>query len=271
MINALKLLSPEIYGSINDPEKVELDGLLYIFQRLPRGIEECQFIKLISREGYEVSHFDPIIPAKRRRNSYRIDLSEMFIEMSRGRSDIYDIITHLTFMYIEAEKIRKNSLDSKGAFRREWQLLKEIVDKENNEEHFNVEVAYSYLSTLLGRTYEETVIACQKFSSASNVNSIFHITYWLGHLSHEEDLHGKDREISFSSALREKTGQHYYGELWANNIKKSLGDLGFLGRPLKIVSANLHSFVNSIYGPLALKDTFPNHSIESIARQLSFA
>jgi len=49
MIEALQALEPEIYGSINDPEKVELNGLFYVFQRLPQGIEECRYIKLISR------------------------------------------------------------------------------------------------------------------------------------------------------------------------------------------------------------------------------
>ena len=73
MIEALQALEPEIYGSVNDPEKVELDGLFYVFQRLPHGIEECRYIKLISREGFETSNFPSIIPAKRRRDCYRID------------------------------------------------------------------------------------------------------------------------------------------------------------------------------------------------------
>ena len=53
MIEALLDLNPEIYGSIDDPNRVELDGLLYVFERLPQGIEECRYIKLISREGLE--------------------------------------------------------------------------------------------------------------------------------------------------------------------------------------------------------------------------
>ena len=36
MIEAMMVLRPEIYGSITDPEKVELEGLFYIFERLPR-------------------------------------------------------------------------------------------------------------------------------------------------------------------------------------------------------------------------------------------
>ena len=46
---ALLLLRPEIYGSIGD-EKAELEGLLYVVDRLPQGIEECTFINLTSDE-----------------------------------------------------------------------------------------------------------------------------------------------------------------------------------------------------------------------------
>ncbi len=266
IIEALTQLRPEIYGSINDPERVELDGLLYVFQRLPRGIEECRYIKLISREGFEDSNFEPIVPSKRRRNSYRIDDAQMYIEMTRGRSDIYDILTHLTFMYIEAEKIRRNSEDHKQRKRREWEMLEKIVTKEERGEEYNKEIAYTYLSTLLGRTYEETVEACTRFSKASDVNSVFHITYWLGKLASEEAREEGDREISFSSALREKIGHHYYGDLWARNIKSALLERDLLSRPLHIISANLHSVMNTLYAKAALRT---KNEIEDLARELS--
>ena len=54
----------------------------------------------------------------------------MFVEMTRGRSDIYDILTHLTFLYIEAEKIRRNSINHRGEKKREWLMLEEAVKKE---------------------------------------------------------------------------------------------------------------------------------------------
>jgi len=266
MIEALTQLRPEIYGTINDPERVELDGLLYIFQRLPRGIEECRYIKLISREGFENSNFDPIVAPKRRRNAYRIDEEQMYIEMTRGRSDIYDILTHLTFLYVEAEKIRRNSEDHKQRKRREWLMLKETVEQEERGEEYNRDIAYTYLSTLLGRTYEETVSACERFSKASNVNSVFHIAYWMGKLATEEARDGNDREISFSSALREKIGHHYYGELWAGKIKAHLAERGWLQRPIHIISANLHSVMNTLYAPAALKQS---NELEDLARELS--
>src|SRR5690554_4691114 len=56
---ALLQLRPEIYGSVAD-EKVELNGLLYVIERLPMGIEECRYINLTSDEGYSQSHFKAI-------------------------------------------------------------------------------------------------------------------------------------------------------------------------------------------------------------------
>ena len=101
---ALLSLRPEIYGTIAE-EKTELQGLLYVVDRLPIGIEQCMHINLTSAEGFGGSHFEVIVPAKRRRNCYRIDFEQMNIEITRGRSEIYDILTHLTFLYIESHKI----------------------------------------------------------------------------------------------------------------------------------------------------------------------
>ena len=106
---ALLQLRPEIYGSVAD-EKVELNGLLYVIERLPIGIEECRYINLTSDEGYSQSHFKAIVPSKRRRNCYRIDEEQMNIEITRGRSDIYDVLTHLTFIFIESHKIKARIL-----------------------------------------------------------------------------------------------------------------------------------------------------------------
>lgn len=269
LIDALMILRPEIYGSLADSERVELNGLLYIFERLPKGIEECRFIKLISREGFENGHFNSIIAKNRRRNCYRIDKEEMFIEMTRGRSDIYDILTHLTFMFSEAEKIRRNSLDAKGNKRREWLLLEKVVRKSKRGEDFNLEVAQTYLSTILGRTYEETRAAYNRFAVSKTVNSLFHIIYWLGRLSMEEHELEQDREITFSSSLREKIGHHVYGERWANYIKQTVLDANLANRPIHIISANTHSVMNVLFAGTVLEEEFPNDDIITIAETLS--
>lgn len=267
IINAMLTLRPEIYGSIADPERVELDGLLYVIERLPKGIEECRFLRLISKEGYDDTHFKPIIPPKRIRNCYRIDDKQMYIEMTRGRSDIYDILTHLTFMYIESEKICNNALDPKGEKKWDWMKLEEVVNDIKEGQEINYEVALSYLSTLLGRTYEETEIACQKFEKNRYTNNLFQVAYWLGNIAIEERKGRLDREITFSSTLRERIGHHIYGELWAVNIKEYLRENGLLERPIHIISSNLHSVMNSFFGVAALKKK--KDGLEKVVRELS--
>lgn len=270
MIRALIDLRPEIYGSIADPERVELDGLFYVFQRLPKGIEECRYIRLISREGHEQANFQAIVPPRRKRNCYRIDSEQMFIEMTRGRSDIYDILTHLTFLYVEAEKIRRHSEDNRGRKKRDWEMLETIVlQSEDAPDQISKEVAYTYLSNLLGRTYEETVYAARRFDGDPTVNDLFRITYWLGRLSSEEAHLKKDREITFSSALRERVGHHTYGDLWASHIKDYIVEKDMLSRPVHIVSANPHSFMNALYAKAALPEQSKNKSLEELAVLLS--
>ncbi|MEB2780058.1 hypothetical protein U3A58_06615 [Algoriphagus sp. C2-6-M1] len=248
LVDALRVLSPEIYGLVTDNEKIELDGLLYVMERLPRGIEECRFVRLISREGYETSKLNAIIPSKRKRNCYRLDENIMYVEMTRGRSDIYDILTHLTFLYIESNKIYNNSTDPKGKISTNWLMLEEFVQKESAGEEFEREAASAYLSHLIGRTYEETVQAVDKFEKSSNSNSLFSIVYHMGRLAQDEASKHLDREISFSTTLRERIGHHVYGEMWARRIKVALDEHDLLKRPIHIISANLHSVVNTIYG-----------------------
>ena len=268
LISSLLVLSPEIYGLVKDVEKIELEGLLYVMERLPKGIEECRYVRLISREGYENSAFIPIVPTKRRRNCYRVDEDQMYVEMTRGRSDIYDILTHLTFLYMESEKIRINSTDNKGMENLNWQMLTKIVYQEEKGEPFDKEAACSYLSHITGRTFEETHQMVEKFEASSNASSLFSIIYHLGRLSIAEKSHEMDREISFSATLRERIGHHVYGEIWANHIKEVFFNNNLFRRPIHIISANLHSVYSTIYAHQALGlNTY--EEIEQVARDIS--
>jgi hypothetical protein len=52
----------------------------------------------------------------------------MNVEITRGRSDIYDILTHLTFIFIESHKIRNRVLlDDAGEVSRDWMKLQQAV------------------------------------------------------------------------------------------------------------------------------------------------
>lgn len=272
---ALLTLQPEIYGSMADAEKVELDGLAYVTARLPKGIERCRFIKLIAAEGYNNSSFEKIVPAKRRRNCYRVDEETMLIEVTRGRSEIYDILTHLTFIYIEADKIRAHASNDDHPTQ-EWLKLEKIVLEQTStgssiEEAEIREQAISYTSTLLGRTFEETIAAERRFCQGEPYNnSLFQIVYWLGRVAIEEMQHKCDRQVTFSSALRERIGNHIHGEKWATEVKKFLWSHNLWQRPLHIISANLHSILNCLYAFPALKYSLEKEeTIEKIARELS--
>ena len=276
--DALLTLQPEIYGSMADAEKVELNGLAYVIARLPRGIERCRFVQLIAAEGYNNSGFEKIVPAKRRRHCYCIDEETMLIEVTRGRSEIYDILTHLTFLYIEADKIRAHALNE-GQPTQEWLKLEKIVLGQTStasptpslEEIEVREQAISYTSTLLGRTFAETVTTERRFRQGEpDNNSLFQIVYWLGRVAMEEMQQEQDRQITFSSALRERIGHHIHGEKWATEVKKFLWSQNLWQRPLHIISANLHSMVNCLYAFPALQQKIGGEkTIEAMARELS--
>ncbi|MEO9480625.1 MAG: hypothetical protein ABJO28_10645 [Maribacter dokdonensis] len=266
--NALLQLRPEIYGSVGE-EKAELNGLIYVLERLPEGIEQCSFINLTSDEGYGISHINPIIPPKRRRNCYRIDEEQMNIEITRGRSDIYDILTHLTFLFIESEKICKKVLitDTDKTIR-DWTKLENAVQKDELPQSER-EIAIIHTANILGRSFEEILEVYKKFSTKDNPDRFLKVIYWLGKLALDEEITGEKRTITFSALLRERLGHHIHGERWANNIKEVLTKNNLLQRPIHIISANMHSVMNSLFAKVALKSEFPNTDSLEIFEALS--
>ena len=268
--NALLQLRPEIYGSVGE-EKAELNGLIYVLERLPEGIEQCTFINLTSDEGYGISHINPIIPPKRRRNCYRIDDEQMNIEITRGRSDIYDILTHLTFLFIESEKICNRVLipETEKTIR-DWAKLESAVNKEELTQEER-EIALIHTANILGRSFEEILEVYKKFSTKTNPERFLKVIYWLGKLALEEEISGEKRAITFSALLRERLGHHIHGEIWANNIKSVLVKNNLLHRPIHIISANMHSVMNSLFAKAALTSEFPKVDSLEIFEALSSA
>lgn len=250
----LMVINPEIYGSMSIPNKIELDGLLYVLDRLPEGIEECSFIHLTSDEGFDKGSFEPIVPKKRRRNCYRIDEHQMNIEVLLGRSEIYDILTHLTFLYLEADKIRNIGFDleNEGRAKRTWNIIEEVAKGEKKYSRKEKEVALIHLSSFLGRTFDETLNAYNNFGDDQNPDRLFKIIYWLGQVSLDDWKENREREIYFSAILQERVGHHLFGERWANKIKKVLVENDLHMRPLHIISANMHSVKNMIFANDAL-------------------
>ena len=107
-------------------------------------------INLTSAEGFGNSHFEVIVPSKRRRNCYRIDFEQMNIEITRGRSEIYDILTHLTFMFIESHKIAKRVvIDDKGSTTRDWVKLESAVLSKKKLTQKERELAITHTGNIL--------------------------------------------------------------------------------------------------------------------------
>lgn len=266
---SLLILQPEIYGSIKE-DKIELQGLLYVMDRLPVGIEECKYINLTSDEGYKDSHFEPIIPLKRRRNCYRIDEEQMNIEITRGRSEIYDILTHLTFLYIESHKIMsKVMISENGEVIRDWKKLEQAVFSETELSKEQKEVTLTHTANFIGRTFEEVKNIFPYFATEKDENRFFKIIYYMGKLAMEEVLSGEKRTITFSPVLRERLGHHVHGERWAERVKGILLDEGLLHRPIHVISANMHSVMNTLYAPKALSMEFDKMPAMQVYESLS--
>ena len=266
---ALLALRPEIYGSIAE-EKVELNGLLYVIERLPIGIEECRYINLTSDEGYSNSHFKAIVPPKRRRNCYRIDDEQMNVEITRGRSDIYDILTHLTFIFIESHKIKDRVLiDDEGAVSRDWQKLEIAVKQTKKLPLIEREKAISHAANVLGRTFAEVQAIYDDFATTDAPDRFLHVVYWLGKLAIEEVVDSNKRTITFSPILRERLGHHIYGDIWATTIKEVLQQKNLLDRPIHIISANMHSVMNSLFAEPVLGKKYKNTPEFQIFEDLS--
>jgi hypothetical protein len=94
------------------------------------------------------------------------------------------------------------------------------------------------------------------FGSGST-RSILHVIYWLGKLAIDEIVGNNKHD--YSPILRERLG-HIHGEIWATNIKEVLQENGLLDRPIHVISANMHSVMNSIFATTVLKTQFKDRS-----------
>ena len=82
-------------------------------------------------------------------------------------------------------------------------------------------------------------------------------------------INNKKRIITFSPVLRERLGHHIHGEIWAYNIKQTLEDKNLLKRPIHIISANMHSVMNTLYAPTALDKEYKQFSPLEVYESLS--
>lgn len=256
--DALKQLSPEIYGSMSDSRVSELKGLEYVIDRMPKGIENCNRVILTAQEDFQETSFEKITPLKRRRVSYAVSNSEICFVITTGKSEIYDILTHITFLNIEAQKIYQQVCNKVEGLSTEWADLEKLVSNEKNLDSEELEQAIWNLSIILGRTYKETratydYLEQSRFEEDTN-NGLFKIVYGIGKRVIAEQTNGTNElTVYFTPSLREMMDHQKYATLWARNLKEKLTELGLVERPLHIVSANMHSMRNLLFGAGALR------------------
>ncbi len=109
------------------------------------------------------------------------------------------------------------------------------------------------LLIFLGRTFAEVLDIYDAFGTAEKPDRFLHVVYWLEKLALEEVVDNNKRTITFSPILRERLGHHIHGEIWATNIKEVLKANQLLDRPIHIISANMHSVMNSIFATPVLE------------------
>ncbi len=273
---SLKAFKPEIYGSMPDPRVIELHGLEYVMDRMPRGIEKCNRIIFTADEDFSETSFEQITPLKRRRQSYVVSEKEICFVITRGLTEIYDILTHITFLNIESQKIQQQVCDKGGGTCAAWHDLKNVVYAEEKPKGNDLDQAIWNLSIILGRTYRETRECYENFDRNNQPdhlynNGIFATIYGMGQrIVDEMENSDKLLTIYFTPSLQEMIGLHTYASKWAKNIKRFIYQKGLAERDFHVVSANMHSMVNLLYGAGFLQEQGQNvpDDIYSMAKMI---
>jgi len=259
MSETLRQLSPEIYGTMADPRITELKGLEYVVDRMPRGIENCTRIILTAQEDFQTTSFEKIVPRKRRRVSYAVSESELCFVITTGMSEIYDILTHITFLNLEAHKIYQQVYNRVDGISNEWSELERVVKKKTALTGAALEQAIWNLSIILGRTYKETKQTydyLEKCRLEENTNNgLFPIIYGIGRrVILEQESSENELTVYFTPSLQEVISHHKYAQRWSESVKQLLYQLQLHEAPIHLVSANMHSVRNILYGSGALRE-----------------
>jgi hypothetical protein len=177
----------------------------------------------------------------------------------------------LTFIFIESHKIKNRVLldDIEVEVTRDWEKLEQAVSQNKKMSLNEKEIAISHAANVLGRSFSEVLDIYDAFGTKEKPDRFLHIIYWLGKLAIEETVNNNKRTITFSPILRERLGHHIHGEIWANNIKETLKANELLERPIHIISANMHSVMNSLFATTVLKPKFKDKSDFFIYEELS--
>jgi hypothetical protein len=177
----------------------------------------------------------------------------MVIEVTRGRSEVYDILTHLTFLYIEADKIcDRVYISSSNQTTREWQKIEVTATATKAIGKKELESTMVYLAQLLECTYNEALEFYDRFKTPKSPHQFIQLIYHMVRVAVQERSNGEKRSVTFSAMLGDQIGHHVHGERWAKQLYQVLAQHNLSNRPIHLISANRHSFLNSLYAEEAL-------------------
>lgn len=97
---------------------------------------------------------------------------EICFVITKGLSEVYDILTHITFLNIEAQKIQQQICDKEGGTCSEWHDLGRAARGELVLEGAILGQAIWNLSIILGRTYKETLETYESMNKNTMVSRI---------------------------------------------------------------------------------------------------
>ena len=135
---------------------------------------------------------------------------------------------------------------------REWQKIEATATSTKTVGKNELESTMAYLAQLLECTYNEATDFYNRFQTPNNPYRFIRLIYHMVRIAINERSNGNKRVITFSAMLRDQIGHHIHGERWANQLYKALDQHKLVDRPIHLVSANLHSFLNAIYAEEAL-------------------
>ena len=107
------LSAPSLYPHAADPDRIDVQALGYVLQRLPERIWTVRdFTVARSISPMVARDFSPVSTKSRRRSTFMTGPSSLVTSFRGGMSDLLDFISALTCYQIETDKMRLKAASS---------------------------------------------------------------------------------------------------------------------------------------------------------------
>jgi len=159
-------------------------------------------------------------------------------------------------------------LDQDGNPTTEWREFEKFMEHRDEDDGEQLNRALWNLSIILGRTFHETRDTYEHFDKTKKelnaTNDLFEIVHKLAHKMECVVEKQTDVEVRFTPDLSHVILHQVYGKKWAAGIRETLQELNLENRPLHIISSNLHSVANLLYGYGAVGARFDTECVRDL-------